>query len=468
MNADHPSHSVDFISTIHYHPQMRFKVKITTWPRWLLLGMVMMAIMAFMVVLFLSNSKNDAKPPVRQTPVAHEQTRDPHSQMEFREVQVRSGDTFETLCLQLGLSRLDALAVIDELRKVFDPRRLRSGQTVRLIRNDPAHFRLEYEIDTFNELIVERSLTSVLQAKLENKEICLKRQVIRGRISYSLFDAIAALGERDELADRLAALFEYDVDFNRDLRRDDRFALLVDKQYVAGEFVGYGQIHAAYLLNDGREILLGRHTLKDQTSGYFHPGGDAVEKFFLKCPLPFMRLTSRFGSRRHPVLGFSAQHTGIDLGAPVGTSVRSTATGRVRRVGRDGVRGLFVEVTHPNGYETHYYHLSSLSSATRAGAAVSQGQVIAFVGNSGRSTGPHLHYGIRKAGRFINPLSLKTPPRRHLPADELERFRTRLSLHSLILALGDSVLQSCLTTRDWLVLFANWLGAAENPVSSGL
>jgi hypothetical protein len=127
-----------------------------------------------------------------------------------------------------------------------------------------------------------------------------------------------------------------------------------------------------------------------------------------------------------------------------------------------------VEVTHPNGYETHYYHLSSLSSATRAGAAVSQGQVIAFVGNSGRSTGPHLHYGIRKAGRFINPLSLKTPPRRHLPADELERFRTRLSLHSLILALGDSVLQSCLTTRDWLVLFANWLGAAENPVSSGL
>jgi murein DD-endopeptidase MepM/ murein hydrolase activator NlpD len=345
---------------------------------------------------------------------------------------------------------------------------LRSGQTVRLIRNDPAHFRLEYEIDTFNELIVERSLTSVLQAKLENKEICLKRQVIRGRISYSLFDAIAALGERDELADRLAALFEYDVDFNRDLRRDDRFALLVDKQYVAGEFVGYGQIHAAYLLNDGREILLGRHTLKDQTSGYFHPGGDAVEKFFLKCPLPFMRLTSRFGSRRHPVLGFSAQHTGIDLGAPVGTSVRSTATGRVRRVGRDGVRGLFVEVTHPNGYETHYYHLSSLSSATRAGAAVSQGQVIAFVGNSGRSTGPHLHYGIRKAGRFINPLSLKTPPRRHLPADELERFRTRLSLHSLILALGDSVLQSCLTTRDWLVLFANWLGAAENPVSSGL
>lgn len=460
MKDGDPTHLVDFIGTIHYHPQMTLKLKFTPSRIWMLAGILLFLALAGIYKMWMT-PRVDSSPTLLQKPAAdNAEPDDQLNEIEYKEVKIRNGDTFENLCLQLGLSRLDALAVIDELRSVFDPRRLRSGQTLRLIRQDETRFRLEYEIDTFSQLIVERSLASVLLAKVENKTIKLKRQVIRGRISYSLFDAIASLGERDELADRLAALFEYDVDFNRDLRIDDRFALLVDKQYVDGEFVGYGQIHAAYLLNDGKEILLGRHTLADQTSGYFHPGGDAVEKFFLKCPLPFMRLTSRFGNRKHPVLGFSAHHTGIDLGAPVGTSVRSTATGRVRRVGRDGIRGLYVEISHPNGYETHYYHLSGVNRAARAGTAVSQGQVIAYVGNSGRSTGPHLHYGIRKAGRFINPLSLKTPPRRHLPPEELSRFQSRLTLDSLVMALGDSFLQNVFTLRDGLSVMIQLAGQA--------
>ncbi len=382
------------------------------------------------------------------------------------EVRVRNGHTFEALLMELGLERSDCLAVIERIRPVFNLRRMQIGQTARLYRQDNGEFHLSYEIDLLGTLIVDKSHAKGLQVKMDVKTVTSGWHIIRGRISYSLFDAIAALGERDELADRLASLFEYDVDFNRDLRRDDRFALLVEKRFVLGQFIGYGRIHAAYLINADREITLGWHCLADRSEGYFHPSGDAAEKFFLRCPLPFMRLTSSFGNRRHPVLGFSAQHNGIDLGAPAGTPVRSTASGRIRRVGRDPVRGLFLEASHPNGYETHYYHLQSVAAAAaHAGRSVAQSQTIAFVGNSGRSTGPHLHYGIKKAGRFINPLSLRTPPKRHLPQEELAVFQERLRLHTLLIGLGDPFLQFWLRAESWLSACAPWLATARETAA---
>lgn len=380
----------------------------------------------------------------------------------FKEITVKNGDNFELLLVYLGFMRTDALKLIEEMRSVFNPRKMQVGQVARYYPKDNGAFHFEYEIDYLKTLVAVKAESGLLRIRLDIREIESRLHVIRGRISYSLFDAIASLGERDDLADRLASLFEYDVDFNRDLRRDDRFALLVEKRFVKKQFIGYGRIHAAYLRNADREFTLGWFSPSGQEEGYFHPEGDAVERFFLKCPLPFMRLTSGFGNRHHPVLGFSARHFGIDLGAPVGTVVRSTASGRIRRLGRDSVRGLFVEAAHPNGYETHYYHLKSLAGGIRGGAGVKQGQVIAYVGNSGRSTGPHLHYGIKKAGRFINPLSLKTPPKRKLPANELEPFQNRLSLYTLVLSLGDPFLQFYLDSERWFMSNATWLASAND------
>lgn len=377
---------------------------------------------------------------------------------------VAGGDTFESILLDLGLDRMASFRLVEKIRPVFNPRHLRRGRSVRWQNGEGGRYRLEYDIDLLRTLVAERLDGDRIEVRIDEKKVQSRLHVIRGRISYSLFDALASQGERDDLADRLAALFEYDVDFNRDLRQDDRFALLVEKRYVDGDFIEYGRIHAAYLDNDGREITLGWHELTDQAGGYFHPDGNAVEKFFLRCPLPFMRLTSRFGNRRHPVLGFSARHNGIDLGAPVGTPVRCTASGRIRVAGRDSIKGLYLFAVHPNGYETHYYHLNSLASGIRSGKSVAQGQIIAYVGNSGRSTGPHLHYGIKKAGRFINPLSLKTPPKRHLPERELARFRSRLSLQTQLLTLGDPFLQFCLEVKRGLADFALWMSTARETI----
>jgi len=375
---------------------------------------------------------------------------------------VKNGDTFESILLSLGLNRTNSFQLVEMIRPLFNPRRLQIGQKVRYTQNESGQFRLEYEIDLLQTLVVEQLESDRVEVHINVKPVKSRLHVIRGRISYSLFDALASLGERDDLADRLASLFEYDVDFNRDLRQDDRFALLVEKRYVEGRFIEYGRIQAAYLNNDGREITLGWHDLPDGTGGYYHPSGDAVEKFFLRCPLPFMRLTSRFGNRRHPVLGFSAHHAGIDLGAPIGTPVRCTASGRIRVVGRDSVKGLYIYAGHPNGYESHYYHLKSVASGIRSGKTVNQGQIIAYVGNSGRSTGPHLHYGIRKSGRFINPLSLKTPPKRHLPESELPLFRNRLDLRIQLLAFGDSFLQTWLELKPTLVICVRLMATVRN------
>lgn len=151
-----------------------------------------------------------------------------------------------------------------------------------------------------------------------------------------------------------------------------------------------------------------------------------------------MRLTSRFGYRRHPVTGFSAAHRGIDLGAPRGTIVRSTADGRVINTGYDRVRGRYIIISHGNRYKTHYYHLSGIKNGIGRGKWVGQGKVIGYVGNTGRSTGPHLHYGLQRSGQYINPLRLNSPSRDPVSKKDLERFRKSSGVIFSLFDVGNS------------------------------
>jgi murein DD-endopeptidase MepM/ murein hydrolase activator NlpD len=155
---------------------------------------------------------------------------------------------------------------------------------------------------------------------------------------------------------------------------------------------------------------------------------------FLRCPLPFMRVTSRYGSRRHPLLKFSARHYGVDLAAPVGTKVRVTASGIVKSKGYNSSRGRFITIRHKNQYISHYYHLSRFAKGIRPGIRVEQGQIIGYVGSSGLATGPHLHYGLQKSGRFMNPLSLRSPSKDPVKKVYLEDFKQYAARVSLLLS----------------------------------
>jgi len=190
----------------------------------------------------------------------------------------------------------------------------------------------------------------------------VRQETVRIRIENSLYDATLASGEMMELFEPLSRMFEYDVDFNRDIQPGDLLSAVLEKKYLDGRLAAYGDILAAELLNNGKGIRVVRYPAPGGGMGYFHPDGRSTRRMFLRCPLPFVRVTSRYGMRRHPVLGYSARHNGTDFAAPYGTPVRATASGVVTARGRDNGRGNYVTIRHGNGFASQYYHLQRFAA----------------------------------------------------------------------------------------------------------
>jgi murein DD-endopeptidase MepM/ murein hydrolase activator NlpD len=245
---------------------------------------------------------------------------------------------------------------------------------------------------------------------------------IAGELQDSLFASVERLGESAGLTARLVNLFEWDFDFAADSLPGDRFRLLVEKRYVDDAFLGYGDVLIAQYASVGRSLLTS--VVFDDVSGrreYYDAAGRSVKKMFLRAPLDFTRVTSGYSHARfHPVLGGYRPHLAVDYGAPIGTPVRAVADGVVTQAGWNGGYGLSIMLRHARGYETMYNHLSKID--VRRGDRVRQRQVIARVGSTGLSTGPHLDYRVRKAGAFVNPLGEKFIPGSPVPAHRREAF----------------------------------------------
>jgi murein DD-endopeptidase MepM/ murein hydrolase activator NlpD len=251
-------------------------------------------------------------------------------------------------------------------------------------------------------------------------------ETVSGEVRRSLFEAVEKTGESAQLVLDLAEIFSSDFDFTADTRAGDGFRLLVEKRYAAGAFVDYGRILVAQYVSEGRTLTgvgvegaRGRYT-------FYDPAGRSLRKSFLKSPLQFSRITSGFTrARPHPILGGTRPHLAIDYAAPVGTPVWAVADATVKRAGWDGGHGLSVTLHHRSGYATMYSHLSRLGPGVRTGVRIEQRQIIGYVGSTGLSTGPHLHYGIAKNGQFVNPLSEKFIPGDPIPAADRPAFLAR-------------------------------------------
>jgi murein DD-endopeptidase MepM/ murein hydrolase activator NlpD len=338
---------------------------------------------------------------------------------------IKRNDTIINILERDGLDHQSAYRFVMDIQPVYDLKKIGAGKkyTLALSKKTGELKRFTYEIDVNQYLEAWKDEEAGgYKGKIVTIPFEIKREFIGSEIHESLFASILDIGEKAELADLMASLYEYDIDFNRDIRKKDTFALVVEKMYLKGEFAGYGNVLAAEFTNRGKTIPVVRYTDPEGKTAYYHPDGRSVRKMFLRCPLPFMRVTSRYGSRRHPLLGFSAQHNGIDLGAPVGTRIRAAASGIVLRTGYDSRKGKFIALRHKNRYVTHYYHLSRFAKEVRRGKRVEQGQIIGYVGRTGWSTGPHLHYGMQKNGRFINPLRLKSPTKDPVKKEYLKDF----------------------------------------------
>lgn len=339
--------------------------------------------------------------------------------------------TLESMLLAQGLQSEAVHRVIDSVKTVFDPRRLRSLQPFSLEQTLDGALRLfEYEIDAASFLRVSSWQGSDdLRAEIVPIPTTVVAASVSGAIdddAPSLFQSIGVAGEQPELAIAMAQVFGGEIDFNTELQEGDRYTVAFERLEREGRRPSYGAITAAEFQNDGRVVRAIRFTPRGGQPGYFDLEGRSLRRFFLRSPLKFEpRVTSGFSARRmHPVLHTARAHRGVDYGAPIGAEVVSVASGRVLSVTTDAANGRMVRVRHASGYVSYYLHLSAFAPGIRAGVAVEQGETIGRVGASGLATGPHLHYGLTKNGAFVNPLleHRNMPPGDPVPASELESF----------------------------------------------
>jgi murein DD-endopeptidase MepM/ murein hydrolase activator NlpD len=328
----------------------------------------------------------------------------------WREERIQRGDTVGSILARLQVNDPAAVNYLRTARDVRLLRQLVPGRTVRATtRDDGTLVSLRYLSNDGTELSVEQSDQGfVAREASADKESRLL--MASGEVATSLFAATDAAGLDDAVAQQLAEIFSGEIDFHRDLRPGDRFAVVYEGFFSAGEMARAGRIVAAEFLNQGRLHRALYFSDRDGRGGYYTPEGRNLRKVFLRSPLEFSRISSGFTAARfHPVLQTWRAHKGVDYSAPVGTRVRATADGQVKFLGQQGGYGKVIVLRHHNGYSTLYGHLSGFAKGVGVGQRVSQGDVIGYVGMTGLATGPHLHYEFRQNDVHQNPLKLAAP-----------------------------------------------------------
>ena len=309
----------------------------------------------------------------------------------------------------LGLTAAELKAALAALESLLPFRRVRPGDQVRVERreSDGRLSALSWRQGPAEEILV-RPCGGALCA--ERRAVELAREVVRVDVAIrsSLSEALRDAGEEASLATSVSDVLAWDVDFYQDVRAGDALKVVVERVRVDGRFLRYGEVLAAEYDGGatGRKRLF-RYTDPAGETAYYDEAGQSAKRGFLRAPVPYVNITSRFGSRLHPLLKYVRAHQGVDYGAPEGTPVWAVGDGVVVKAGASGDCGLSVSVRHRNGFETVYCHLSSVSVA--AGSHVAQKQVLGRVGHSGLATGPHLHYAVRRGGAFVNPLQIQLP-----------------------------------------------------------
>jgi murein DD-endopeptidase MepM/ murein hydrolase activator NlpD len=339
-------------------------------------------------------------------------------------LRVMSGTIARNATLEKVLGeRLDATNIhylVQTARPLYNLAELSVGHSFDLtLGSDGLFTAFSYGIDELRTLRVKRNGDG-LEAHVESRSYEARTEAVSGTIKSSLFGAVDDAGESDLLAFDLAAIFEWDVDFNTELQPGDSFKVAVEKMYVEGRFSRYGRILSAQL-NRGPRTLRAVRFEGRRGPEYYTPAGIPLRKTFLRSPLKFSRISSRFSrARLHPILKTVRPHLGVDFAAPTGTPVRAAADGVVVGAGWSGGYGRVVRLRHARGMETLYGHLSRIDVKRRQ--RVEQGERIGSVGMTGLATGPHLDYRTIRSGVFVNPLTIQPPPAEPIPASARAAF----------------------------------------------
>jgi murein DD-endopeptidase MepM/ murein hydrolase activator NlpD len=357
------------------------------------------------------------------------------------EVVVMRNDTMDRLFrrFELNLADLASLRALPDVRPRVDL--LKPGERLLFTHRDGELVALERKLSDSETLKVTRDENGFVSDVLENP---LERhtRTASATIQSSLFEAANDAGLTDRVAFDLAEIFQYDIDFALDIQPGDRFTVVYEEVFQDGQPLRIGDVLAAKFVNEGREYRAIRYVDSEGRSQYYSPDGKSLRKAFMRAPVQFSRISSRFNlSRKHPVLNRIRAHKGVDYAAPTGTPVRAAGEGRVRFIGQQGGYGKVIELEHGSGVVTVYGHLSRFAPKLRRGQRVDLAEVIGYVGQTGLATGPHLHYEYRVRGVHKNPQTVQLPDADPIPQAERDRFLAATAdlVNTLDLPLGPAL-----------------------------
>ncbi len=360
-----------------------------------------------------------------------------------RVLQVGSGEKLMELLGRAGVPSPEAAQAIEALITKFDPRNLKAGQKVTVTFSPSPHgfghgefSQISLSADPFRDVLARRKdKGGGFRAEDSKRQVTRQVAHYAGTIKSSLYESAMAAGVPVQIILAMIKTLSYDVDFQRDIQPGDTFEVMFEGLYdTKGKLVRHGDLLYAGLDLSGAEIQLYRYEDAQGTLDFFNAKGESVKKALLRTPVDGAKITSGFGMRNHPILGYSKMHKGIDFGVPPGTPIQAAGDGTVEMAGPNGAYGNYVRLRHGNGFATAYAHMSRIAQGVHTGRRVMQGQVIGFVGSTGRSTGPHLHYEVLQGNSHVNPMSIKVPTGVKLAGRDLERFQVHKRQSDLLMA----------------------------------
>ena len=340
-----------------------------------------------------------------------------------KKIEILQGDTFVSILENLNFKQKKIYEIISKIEETYDLKKIKTGEIISVFENNFAEIK-KIEFFKNNETIISVNLDKEINLTIIE---LTKNSFIESK-EYTISESLFSDGIKNDVSSdilvKIIRLFSFDLDFQRDIRVDT----VVSISYEIDEIVEtgrleYNDIKYASIIIDGKQLEYFKFITDDGYVDYFNREGKNVKKSILKTPLDGARISSNFGMRKHPISGFNKMHKGVDFAAPTGTPIYAGGNGIVEYVGRNGGYGKYIRIRHNNGYKTAYAHLSNYKKGISKGVRVNQGEVIGYVGSTGNSTGPHLHYEIIYQNKHINPLKLKLPSGKILKGQELEKFK---------------------------------------------
>lgn len=340
---------------------------------------------------------------------------------------LQEGETFTGALKQADLQDDEINDVVNIISKKIDLRKLKVGTLIETYTKSVNDKKIINEIIIYPDIekkIYVKKVNNKFVAGEDKKKLFSKLKLYEVEIHNSIYESLKKIDTPDEIIMEFVQLYSFDIDFQRDIRKGNKikifFEIYTDSQnnYIKSGNIRFSEI----ILNDESYELYRYQSEGDEFVEYFNSDGKSATKALMKTPINGARLSSGFGMRKHPILGYNKKHQGVDFAAPTGTPIMAAGTGHIEFVGNNGGAGKYIRIKHLNGYKTSYSHLSKYASGIQKNVKVRQGQVIGYVGNTGLSTGPHLHYEVIFNGKRINPMKMKLPSGKQLKDKNLEIF----------------------------------------------